>query len=52
MKMWTDLKGQKWEIKLENSGKKVSHRRVGEADDKWKDGHPPGWKSKSMIPLK
>lgn len=24
MKTWTDLKGQKWEIKSENSGKKVS----------------------------
>jgi TRAP-type uncharacterized transport system substrate-binding protein len=52
MKTWTDLKGQKWEIKSESSGKKMSHRRVGEGDDKWKDGSPLGWKEKPMVPLR
>jgi hypothetical protein len=52
MKTWTDLKGQKWEIKSGNSGTTVSHRRAGESDDKWRDGPPPGWKKKPTIPLK
>lgn len=52
MTIWTDQKGERWEIKSENFGGKVSHRRVGESDDKWKDGPPPGWTKKSQIPLK
>jgi len=42
MKIWIDRKGQKWEVGSKDLEKKIRHRRVGEGDDKWKDGPSPG----------
>jgi len=47
--IWTDLKGQVWELKSDKG--KSWHRRQGEGEDKWKEGPPPGWIEKSRIPL-
>ena len=51
MKVWTDKKGQQWEIRIEGSSKNVKHRKVGEGEDKWRDGPPPGWVQKPITPL-
>ena len=41
MRILKDEKGQQWEIKTEGSSKKAKHSRIGEGEDKWKDGPPP-----------
>lgn len=48
-KVWHDMKGVAWEIKIEND--QTWHRRQGEGDDKWQKGTPPGWTNKAKIPL-
>jgi len=47
--IWTDVAGQKWEIE-QKADVEHRHRKLGGAENKWRDGYPPGWIVKGMIP--